>query len=290
MRRLPMQLALLDVEQRGIDALLDQRMGEHIVSSLRAAPDRRRPARRSDSRSRQSMRATASSENRLPMTEAACSACFVEQRPADPCAPGPGSECWPAGSPLRSPRHCAGAARETADCPRRARCIRVPADWCLHQARSEQLGFLRPQRTQIHCHQRTAVCRGAPGLVERIALEARSHDQHQTSVGCRAREQRQIAHEIRRRPVNILDRSAGAGAASAQRCRMPAIISPMRCVRVAWSIASNAARNFGRLRQLEQIVDQHLLIGCDEAARQRALHRRRATRHRRPACRPRAHP
>jgi hypothetical protein len=71
-------------------------------------------------------------------------------------------------------------------------------------ARQRQ-GFLLAERSEIDTHQGAASGRGAPRLIERIALDPRCQYQEGSAVGDRCRHPGKISEHERIRPVDVLD-------------------------------------------------------------------------------------
>jgi hypothetical protein len=145
------------------------------------------------------------------------------------------------------------------------------------ESAGELAGFLSAQRSQIDRHQRAAVRRCAPYLVQRIAFDARCHHEDHGALRCADRQPREVPQQSGRCPVNVLDddqpRLFECGALHDRGNRLGGALCAGGVVhRVEHGL------HLGPLRQIEQVVDMHLVLGLDPAFAQATFDRRPARR------------
>ena len=115
------------------------------------------------------------------------------------------------------------------------------------------------QRPEIDGRERAGAGAGAPGVVERIALDARGHDQDGRAHGDRGGKARQVVKGGLVRPVHVLDREqergTRAGLAHQRRDRLALAAAARRAVH---GVVQRT--QLGRLRQVEQVVEEDAAI------------------------------
>ena len=124
----------------------------------------------------------------------------------------------------------------------------------------ERGGLSSAQRPEIDGHERTAAGAGAPGVVERVALDPRGHDQDGAAGGRRIGKARQVIEGGLIGPVHVLD--------GEQEGRQRAGLAHQRGDRFARAAAARRAvhgvierAQIGRLRQVQKIVQEHAPLG-----------------------------
>ena len=129
------------------------------------------------------------------------------------------------------------------------------------------------QRAEVDRREWRAAATRAPGGIERIALDARGHHEQPRPVGDGGRHRGEKAEHLRIGPVHVLDddhrRTAPAGALRERRdeCALAAVARG-----VVHRVVERAP--FARLRQVEQVVQEHELVRADVARGHHALGRR----------------
>ena len=188
----PMQLAPPGLEQRVVDGIADQRVREQELVARRAHEKALDQGGAVVARVAPRAWRSASSAKRWPNTAAACTACLSgavkwSRRACTRLCTDPGTRGLGASSAWRS------------SCSRNSG---LPAARSMHRlgevavgleiSLGERGGLRRAQRPEIDGHERTAAGAGAPGVVERVALDPRGHDQDGAARGRRVGKARQV--------------------------------------------------------------------------------------------------
>ena len=150
------------------------------------------------------------------------------------------------------------------------------------EAAGEAQRLVVPQRTEVDGFERRAAAACAPCEVERVALDARGHDQQPRTVGNGGRQRRKMREDLRIGPMQILD--------DQQRRAVPAGICGERggeraLAAVAGGVVHRIVERapFGGLGQVKQVVEKYAPIRRHHALGDKTL--RRAQPLRRIGCR-----
>ncbi len=138
------------------------------------------------------------------------------------------------------------------------------------QPRREQARLLLPQRRKVQGHERAAVRRGTPRLVERVAFDAGGEEQDDGRQGRGTRDRGQMAQQLRRAPMDVLDENqlwACAGNAL-QHCGQR-LARTAQAGRVVHRCEDGCKRP--RLRQVQPLVDEKRFVSADHATLDRRL-------------------
>ena len=273
--RPPMQLAPSGPEQRVVDGIADQGVGEQERVAAAAAREGGATRRCSCSAG---VRAVAQRVEReaLARTPKRPAAPACRPAPAGPCAPGPGSAPSPAPAPRRSPRRGAAAARGTADCRRRARrsagrsrCWprgkRSASAWP-RRARSGPRSMVS-ERAAAGPRPRQAWSSGSPSMRE-VMTRSAGHAARRRSKAARWSRVGRSAQCTS--STSEQERRALAGLAHQLRHRLPLAAAARRVVHRVVERAQ-----LGRLGQVEQVVQKDpALRGLGHRQRRPARRRR----------------